>query len=89
MKTMTVLMLSSVAALAVSQYAQAEDAAAVVDQQAAHEVYQGVDSAGRRVRLTISEGGPELSVRVDRRPALPGPHWTAQIGTGAAAAIER
>jgi hypothetical protein len=50
MKTMTVLMLSSVAALAVSQYARAEGAAAVADQQAAHEVYQGVDSEGSALR---------------------------------------
>jgi hypothetical protein len=89
MKTMTVLMLSSVAALAASQYAQAEDAAAIADQPAAHAVYQGVDSEGRLVRLTISEGGPAVFVRVDRRPALPEPHWSALIGTGSAAAVER
>jgi hypothetical protein len=89
MKTMTVLLLSSMAALASAQYAQADEASAASDQHAAHEVYQGIDAEGRRVRLTIAEGGPELFVRVDRRPALPAPHWTSLIGTGAAASVER
>jgi hypothetical protein len=89
MKTMTVLMLASMAALASAQYAQAEEASVATDQHAAHEVYEGVDAEGRRVKLTISEGGPEVFVRLDRRPALPQAHWTALIGTGAAASVER
>jgi hypothetical protein len=89
MKTMTVLMLSSMAALASAQYAQADEASAATDQHAANEVYAGVDAEGRRVKVTIAEGGPELFVRVDRRPALPQAHWTALIGTGAAASVER
>jgi hypothetical protein len=89
MKFMTVLMLSSVAALASGKYARAEDASPAAEQHSAAAVYEGVDTDGQRVTLTISGGGPELLVRVDRRPALPQPHWTALIGTGAAAALER
>jgi hypothetical protein len=89
MKTMTVLMLSSMAALASAQYAQAGEASAATDQHAANEVYAGVDADGRRITLTISEGGPKISMRVDRRSALPQAHWTALIGTGAAASVER
>jgi hypothetical protein len=46
---------------------------------------QGVSSEGQRVRLTITQGGPEVVIRVDRQPDLPQPHWTAYIGTGTAA----
>ena len=88
MRFMTVLVLSSVAALASGKYARAEDASSAAEQHSAA-VYEGLDTDGRRVRLTISGGGPELLVRVDRRPALPQPHWTALIGTGGAAALER
>lgn len=48
-------------------------------------VYQGVSADGQRVKLTISQGGPEVLIRVDRQGALPQPHWTAYIGTGTAA----
>jgi hypothetical protein len=46
---------------------------------------QGVSADGQRVRLTITQGGPEVVIRVDRQPELPQPHWTAYIGTGTAA----
>jgi hypothetical protein len=48
-------------------------------------VYHGVSEEGQRVRLTISQGGPEVLIRVDRQTELPQPHWTAFIGTGTAA----
>jgi hypothetical protein len=48
-------------------------------------VYQGVSADGQRVKLTISQGGPEVLIRVDRQGELPQPHWTAYIGTGTAA----
>jgi hypothetical protein len=48
-------------------------------------VYQGVSADGQRVKLTISQGGPEVLIRVDRQAVLPQPHWTAYIGTGTAA----
>jgi len=48
-------------------------------------VYQGVSADGQRVKLTISQGGPEVLIRVDRQAQLPQPHWTALIGTGTAA----
>jgi hypothetical protein len=48
-------------------------------------VYQGVSADGQRVKLTISQGGPEVVIRVDRQGELPQPHWTAYIGTGTAA----
>jgi hypothetical protein len=89
MRFMTVLVLSSVAALASAKYARAEDASPAAEQQPAEAVYQGVDTGGRRVSLTISADGSDVRVRVDRRPALPEPHWTSLIGTGAAAALER
>ena len=49
------------------------------------QTFQGVNSDGQRVKLTISQGGPEVVIRVDRQPELPQPHWTAYIGTGTAA----
>jgi hypothetical protein len=89
MRTMTVLVLSSVAALAAGQSALAENVTPATGQHLAAAVYEGVNADGKRVKLTISEGGPEVLIRVDRRPALPEQHWTALIGTGTAAAIER
>jgi hypothetical protein len=52
---------------------------------AADTVYQGVSPDGQRVKLTISQGGPEVLIRVDRQRELPQPDWTAYIGTGTAA----
>jgi hypothetical protein len=89
MNSMSVIVLSSVAALAAGQSASAEDALPAAEQHITEAVYQGVDTAGKRVRLTISDTGPEVLIRVDRQPALPAPHWTAMIGTGTAAAAER
>ena len=48
-------------------------------------VYHGVSADGQRVKLTISQGGPEVLIRVDRQAELPQAHWTAYIGTGTAA----
>ena len=89
MRLMTVLVLSSVAALAAGKSARAENATPTAGQHLADAVYQGVNADGKRVKLTISESGPEVLFRVDRQPALPEPHWTALIGTGTAASIER
>jgi hypothetical protein len=89
MRLMTVLALSSVAALTAAGSARAENASSATSQQLAAAVYEGVDANGKRVRLTITDSGPEVLIQVDRRPALPGPHWTAMIGTGTAAAIQR
>ena len=89
MRLMTVLVISSVAALAAGESALAENALPAAAQQQTEAVYEGVNTDGQRVRLTISEGGPEVLIRVDRRPALPELHWTALIGTGAAASVER
>mgnify|MGYP003622938858 CR=1 FL=1 len=72
MKLLTILALS----LAASATAYAD---------APTTVYQGVTTDGKRVKLTISDGGPEVLIRVDRQPQLPEPHWTAFIGTGTAA----
>ena len=89
MRLMTVLVVSTVAALAAGQSALADNALPATGEHASEAVYEGVDTDGKRVRLTISQGGPEVLIRVDRRSALPEPHWTALIGTGAAAAVER
>jgi hypothetical protein len=94
MRSMTVLALSSVAALAVGESAFADSAftenvTPASAQHAAPTVYEGVGTDGKRVKLTISDAGPEVLIRVDRQPALPAPHWTALIGTGSAASIER
>ena len=89
MRSMTVLVVSTLAALAAGQSALAADAFPTSAEHSSEAVYEGVDTDGKRVRLTISEGGPEVLIRVDRRPALPEPHWTALIGTGTAAAVER
>jgi hypothetical protein len=80
MKLMTILAISAITSLA----GAAESAT-----PSAQAVYQGVSADGKRVTLTISDGGPEVLIRVDRQPALPQPHWTALIGTGRAASIER
>jgi len=85
MKLMTILALSAVTSLA----GAAEAASPATGQRLAQAVYEGVSADGKRVRLTISDGGPEVLIRVDRQPALPQPHWTALIGTGTAASIER
>jgi len=85
MKLMTILALSAVTSLA----GAAEATSPATGQQLAQAVYEGVSADGKRVRLTISDGGPEVLIRVDRQPALPQPHWTALIGTGTAASIER
>lgn len=89
MRLLTVLVLSSVAALAAGKSALAENASPAAGQHLAQAVYEGVNADGKRVKLTISEGGPEVLIRVDRQPTLPAPHWTALIGTGTAASIER
>lgn len=89
MRLMTLLAASSIAALAAGQTALAENSITTTGRNLTEAVYQGVDTDGKRVKLTISEGGPQVLVRVDRSPALPGPHWTALIGTGTAAAVER
>ncbi len=89
MRSMTVLIVSTVAALAAGQAALADNALPASGEHSSEAVYEGVDTDGKRVRLTISEGGPEVLIRVDRRAALPEPHWTALIGTGGAAAVER
>ena len=89
MRFMTVLVVSTVAALAAGQSALADNASPTIGAHSSEAVYEGVDTDGKRVRLTISEGGPEVLIRVDRRAALPEPHWTALIGTGTAAAVER
>jgi hypothetical protein len=89
MRLMTVLVLSTVTALAAGEAARAANATPATGQHLPEAVYEGVNTDGKRVRLTISAGGPEIVIRVDGRPALPEPHWTALIGTGTAAAIER
>jgi hypothetical protein len=89
MRLMTVLVASAVTALAAGQSALADNAFPTSGEHSNEAVYEGVDTDGKRVRLTISEGGPEVLIRVDRRTALPEPHWTALIGTGAAATVER
>ncbi len=95
MRLMTVLTISTVAALTAAQAAHAENlenagnVGSAAGQHLAAAVYEGVDTDGKRVRLTISEGGPEVLIRVDRQPALPSVHWSALIGTGNAAAVER
>jgi len=77
MRTMTVLVLSTVAALAAGKSALAENAAPATGQHLAQAVYEGVNTDGKRVRLTISDSGPKVLHSVDRRPALPQPHWSA------------
>jgi hypothetical protein len=96
----TVLAFSAIA-FASAGVAQADEAAVTAvsanaasvtaNQHAAvpREVYEGVDTSGRRIKLTISDGGPEALVQIDRQPALPAAHWTSLIGTGGAAAAER
>ena len=88
MRLMSLLLLSSAATLAWGTQAQAADAPAAAEQHSAAAVYEGVNSNGQRVRLTISDNGPDVLVRVDRREPLPDPNWTALIGTGKAASSE-
>jgi hypothetical protein len=92
MRFITGLVVASVAglaALANANSARADEVASATEQHATQAVYEGVDTDGRQIRLTISDAaGPKLLVRVDGR-ALPAQHWTSLIGTGTAASLER
>ncbi len=89
----SLLGVSTLAVLALGAYAQADEISSTSEQQTAQAspqaVYEGVDADGRPFKLTLSNGGPQLLVRVDRAAALAAPHWTSLIGTGAAASVER
>jgi hypothetical protein len=92
MKGVKLFVLSAASSLLLGAVAQAQDAAPPRQAAGAKVVYEGTDAQGRVVRLTIPDVGVETLARVSQdasRPRYPELHWTARIGTGSAASLER
>jgi hypothetical protein len=86
MKTISRLVAVSLTAIALSGTVYAQDA-----QPRASEVktiYEGVDSQGQIVRVTVSSAaGANPVVVSSHAPQYPELHWTAHIASGTAATI--
>jgi hypothetical protein len=92
MKSVKLFVLSAASSLLLGAVAQAQDAAPPRQAAVAKVVYEGTDAQGRVVRLTIPGVSVETLVRVSQdtgRPHYPELHWSARIGTGTAASLER
>jgi hypothetical protein len=91
MRVIKMFMLSTAASLLMAAVAQAEDNSRSAQGDAGKAVYEGLDAHGRIVRLTVSDARVEIFERVSPPKVrhYPEPHWTSQIGTGTAAALER
>ena len=86
MKTIARLFAVSLTAVAVSGAVHAHDAQPGASE--AKTVYEGVDSQGRIVRVTVSSTtGANPVVVSSRAPQYPELHWTAHIASGTAATI--
>jgi hypothetical protein len=86
MKTISRLVAVSLSAIAVSGAVHAEDAPPRAS--AAKTIYEGVDSQGQIVRVTVSSNaGANPVVVSSRAPQYPELHWTAHIASGTAATI--
>jgi hypothetical protein len=87
MKTITRLVAISLTAIAVSGAVHAKDAALPRPSEA-KTIYEGVDSQGQIVRVTVSSDAGAKPVAVSSRvPQYPELHWTAHIASGSAATI--
>ena len=86
MKTFSRLVAVSLTAIAVSGVVHAEDALPRASE--AKTIYEGVDSRGQIVRVTVSSTAATNPVVVSSRaPQYPELHWTAHIASGTAATI--
>jgi hypothetical protein len=87
MRTLNLMILSAAASFSLGAVAQADVASNSTEVAATKAVYEGKDSQGRIVRLTISDPNVATFTRVPA-PQYPELHWSARIGTGTAAALE-
>ena len=86
MKTISRLVAVSLTAIAMSGVVHAE--AASPRGSEAKTIYEGVDSQGQIVRVTVSStAGANPVVVSSRAPQYPELHWTAHIASGTAATI--
>jgi hypothetical protein len=86
MHTFKLVILSAAASFSLGAVAHADVASNSTEVAAAKAVYEGKDSQGRIVRLTVSDPNVATFTRV---PAVsPQLHWSARIGTGTAASLE-
>ena len=86
MKTISRLVAVSLTAIAVSGVVHAEGVSPHASE--AKTIYEGVDSQGQIVRVTVSSTtGANPVVASSRAPQYPELHWTAHIASGTAATI--
>jgi hypothetical protein len=90
MRTLKQMILSAAAAASFSLAAVAQADVGSNSTEAANKaVYQGKDSQGRIVQLTVLDPNVATFTRVSTTAAhYPKLHWSARIGTGTAASIE-
>jgi hypothetical protein len=89
MRTLKLMILSAAASFALGAVAQADVASNSTEVAAAKAVYEGKDSQGRIVQLTVSDPNVATFTRVPAvNPHYPQLHWSARIGTGTAASLE-
>ncbi|MEJ0036592.1 MAG: hypothetical protein WDO68_10970 [Gammaproteobacteria bacterium] len=82
------MLLPAFVAMLLVPVARAEDSSRVAA-CAATVAYEGVDSRGRIVRLTISEPGVQASAQATLNPRRDlATHWSAHIGSGDAAEFQ-
>src|ERR1700730_2289343 len=90
MRAIKMFMLSTAASLLLlAAVALEEDSSRSAEGNAGKAVYEGLDTQGRVVRLTVSDARVETFERVSPLKVrhYPEPHWTSRIGTGTAAEI--
>ena len=87
MKTLSRLVAISLTAIAVSGAVHAEDATLPRPSEA-KTIYEGVDSQGQIVRVTVSStAGTQPVVVASHATQYPELHWSAHIASGSAATI--
>jgi hypothetical protein len=89
MRTLNLMILSAAASFSLGAVAQADVASNSAEAAAPKAVYEGKDSQGRIVRLTISDPNVVTFTRVPAvSPQYPELHWSARFGTGTAGSLE-
>jgi hypothetical protein len=91
MRTLKLMILSAAAAASFSLGAVAQADVGSNSTEATNKaVYEGKDSQGRIVQFTVLDPNVATFTRVSTTTAhYPELHWSARIGTGTAASIER
>jgi hypothetical protein len=88
MKAIPRLLSISLTALALGGVANAQDPSSKTPET--RTVYEGLDAQGRIVKVTVSNVSGAQPVAIATHEAqYPQLHWTASIGSGSAAAVER